>query len=51
MFFPNPGERIVEYYLVEVYARYNDCHNIANEITGEDIRAADGLYAGIDHVD
>lgn len=49
--FPNPEERIREYCLVEVYAGYDDKHSITNQITREDIEAANRLYARYDRAE
>lgn len=43
----NPEERIREYCDIEIYQGYDDFHNVTDEISWEDIRAADRLYANI----
>lgn len=43
----NSEERIREYCSVEIYGGYDNRHNINNEITLEDIKAADKIYAFI----
>jgi len=42
-----PEERIREYCDIEIYQGYDDCHNITNKISWNDIHVADKLYANI----
>ena len=43
----DPEKRIREYCEIEIYRGYDDCHNVTDEITWEDIKAANRLYAYI----
>ena len=43
----NPEERIREYCAIEIYQGYDDCHNITDKISWEDIQTADELGANI----
>lgn len=43
----NPEKRIREYRSVEIYKGYDDCHNINDEISMDDIDAANRLFARI----
>jgi len=49
--FEDPFSRIEEYTQIEVYAGYDDMHNINNEISQRDIDAANELYAMINRYD
>lgn len=49
--FEDPFFRIQEYCAIEIYAGYDDKHNINNEISKRDIDAANKLYAMIDRYD
>lgn len=46
-FITNPEERVREYCRVEVYRGYDDCHDISDIVTQENIRAANRLFARI----
>lgn len=43
-----PEERIREYAEIEIYGGYDDRHNITDNVTVEDLEAANKLYAMID---
>ncbi|MEW6185163.1 MAG: DUF6308 family protein [Thermodesulfobacteriota bacterium] len=47
----NPEDRIREYCEIEVYRGFDDCHTIDDEITENDISAANTLYAMINRYD
>lgn len=49
--FEDPQLRIREYCAIEIYQGYDDKHNINDEITKDDIYAANKLYAMIDRYD
>jgi len=47
----NPEERIREYCAIEIYKGYDDHHGVNNNITQDDVWAANKLYAMIDRYD
>jgi len=49
--FEDPFSRIKEYTEIEVYDGYDNMHSINNEISKQDIDAANKLYAMIDRYD
>jgi hypothetical protein len=49
--FENPESRIREYCKNEVYRGYDDKHSVDNNISKEDIEAANNLFAMIDRYD
>jgi hypothetical protein len=49
--FEDPQSRVREYCEIEVYSGYDDRHSINDQISKEDINAANNLYAMIDRYD
>ncbi|MGD0145829.1 MAG: DUF6308 family protein [Nitrososphaerales archaeon] len=49
--FEDPEARIREYCDIEVYRGYDDRHSVDDQITMEEVRAANELYAMIDRYD